>query len=99
MKLRQKRLPAQGFWDAPETGYKRLWRTLSAAVPESRVFNRPKKTETKAWTFADAALLSIAYVWRDSFEVPEAETSRERIRSLRDQVAKRLRLRFWKPTV
>lgn len=86
VKLRQKRLPAQGFWDAPKTGYKRLWRTLSAAVPESRVFNCPKKTETKAWTFADAALLSMAYVWRDSFEAPEAETSRERIRSLRDQI-------------
>ena len=89
VKLRQKRLPAHGFWDAPKTGYKRLWRTLSAAVPESRVFNRPKKVETKAWTFADAALLSMAYAWRDSFEAPEAETARERIRSLRDQVAKK----------
>ncbi len=44
VKLRQKRLPAQGFWDTPKTGYKRLWRTLSAAVLRDQV---AKKAEAK----------------------------------------------------
>jgi CRISPR-associated protein Csb2 len=45
------------FWQRPETGHLRLWETVPAAVPDTRGY--------AGWTFADAALLSLAFVWKE----------------------------------
>jgi CRISPR-associated protein Csb2 len=45
------------FWDPPAPGCVRLWRTEPAAVPDTRGCD--------GWTFADAALLSLGFVWKD----------------------------------
>lgn len=51
-------LPGSGFWARPEPGRLRLWRTVPAAVPDTRGC---RATE---WTFAHAALLSVGFVWK-----------------------------------
>jgi len=44
------------FWLPPEPGRLRLWETVPAAVPDTRGH--------AGWTFADAALLSLAFAWK-----------------------------------
>jgi CRISPR-associated protein Csb2 len=50
------------FWLPPESGRIRLWETVPAAVPDTRGYD--------GWTFADAARLSLGFVWRPF--LPEA---------------------------
>jgi CRISPR-associated protein Csb2 len=52
-------LSGDAFWRLPEKGRIRLWTTVPAAVPETR------GSRTGSWTFAHAALLSLAFAWRD----------------------------------
>lgn len=47
------------FWPAPRPGMIRLWRTTPAAVPETR------GSRNAEWNFANAALLSMGFVWKD----------------------------------
>lgn len=52
-------VPGATFWRPPEVGTIRLWRTAVPAVPDTRgVRGHP-------WSFAHAALLSLAYVWKE----------------------------------
>lgn len=55
---------ADEFWPAPQPGMARLWQPLNVFIPESRPNNRPSQYQ---WTLADAGLLSVAHVWRESF--------------------------------
>jgi CRISPR-associated protein Csb2 len=45
------------FWLPPASGQVRLWETVPAAVPDTRGH--------EGWTFADAAMLSLGFVWQD----------------------------------
>ncbi len=47
------------FWSAPQPGTIRLWRTVPAAIPDTR---GSRDTE---WNFAHAALLSVGFVWKE----------------------------------
>ncbi|MGL4174300.1 MAG: type I-G CRISPR-associated protein Csb2 [Actinomycetota bacterium] len=47
------------FWRAPEPEAARWWRTEPAAVPDNR------GPGGRDWTFGHAALLSLAYTWKD----------------------------------
>lgn len=47
------------FWQEPDEGMLRLWRTAVPAVPDTRGIR------SRHWTFSHAALLSLAYVWKD----------------------------------
>lgn len=47
------------FWKDPEPGMIRLWRTVPAAVPETR------GARGGEWNFAHAALLSAGFAWKD----------------------------------
>lgn len=46
------------FWQPPAAGKVRLWRTIPAAVPDTR------GSRTTEWTFEHAALLSVGFVWK-----------------------------------
>jgi CRISPR-associated protein Csb2 len=46
------------FWSPPEAGKIRLWRTIPAAIPDTR---GSRNTE---WNFAHAALLSVGFAWK-----------------------------------
>ncbi|EKX91002.1 hypothetical protein HMPREF9997_00879 [Corynebacterium durum F0235] len=73
---------ADEFWPEPLEGSVRLWKPLTAIVPETR----PVKTKdgAKRWTLADSGLLSLAYVWRDRFN--SERRGEQRYLELRDQV-------------
>lgn len=47
------------FWLPPEPGKIRLWRTVPAAIPDTR------GTRDADWNFAHAALLSVAFAWKE----------------------------------
>jgi CRISPR-associated protein Csb2 len=47
------------FWLPPEAGMIRLWRTVPAAIPDTR---GARGTD---WNFAHAALLSLGFAWKD----------------------------------
>jgi CRISPR-associated protein Csb2 len=47
------------FWSPPAPGTIRLWRTVPAAIPETR------GSRDSEWNFAHAALLSMGFVWKD----------------------------------
>lgn len=47
------------FWLPPGPGHIRLWRTVPAAVPDTR------GSGGQEWTFAHAALLSLGFAWKD----------------------------------
>ncbi|SPT55026.1 CRISPR-associated protein GSU0054/csb2, Dpsyc system [Actinomyces bovis] len=49
------------FWHAPAAGAVRLWSPTPVAVPEVTRQKGP-------WTFEDAILLSLGFVWRDRLE-------------------------------
>nr|WP_315200026.1 type I-U CRISPR-associated protein Csb2 [Actinomyces oris] len=51
---------AQGFWRPPARGTQRLWSPTPVAVPEVT-------RQRGKWTFEDAILLSLGFVWRDRF--------------------------------
>lgn len=74
-------LEAGSFWEPPEPGHRRLWRPDPALVPEVR---RQRGT---AWTLADAACLSVAFVTRD--QLPTPANGKQRYRSLVDSVRAR----------
>ncbi len=50
------------FWDPVPDGHARVWVTDPPSIPESRPLRG------RSWTLGDAALLSVALVWRDQFE-------------------------------
>ena len=52
---------AQGFWRPPAQGTQRLWSPTPVSVPEVT-------RQRGDWTFEDAILLSLGFVWRDHFE-------------------------------
>ena len=52
-------LDGSRFWLPPGPGRVRLWRTVPAAVPDTR------GSRGQEWTFAHAALLSLGFVWKD----------------------------------
>jgi CRISPR-associated protein Csb2 len=47
-----------GFWSPPEPSKVRLWRTVPAAIPDTR------GSRDADWNFAHAALLSVAFAWK-----------------------------------
>lgn len=51
-------LSGSRFWRPPEPGRLRLWRTVPAAVPDTR-------GNAADWTFVHAALLSVGFVWKE----------------------------------
>lgn len=53
-------LPCHDFWPEVREGWKRQWRPAPALVAETR-------RQGPDWTFADAALLSVGFVFRDEF--------------------------------
>ncbi|HSW41531.1 MAG TPA: type I-U CRISPR-associated protein Csb2 [Patescibacteria group bacterium] len=55
-------LPGDQFWTQVPDGHVRVWVTDPPAIPESR------PVRGRSWTLGDAALLSVALVWRDDFE-------------------------------
>jgi len=62
---------AQAFWPPVPPGHSRLWRTVPAAVPDSRPPCR------KLWTIEDAIALSVALVFRDQMKLgPQPENWR-----------------------
>ena len=73
---------AHEFWPAVQPGYRRLWKPLTAIVPETRPVK--KRDGGPRWTLADSGLLSIAYVWRDKFNT--AARGEQRYLELRSQV-------------
>ena len=73
---------AHEFWPAVQPGYRRLWKPLTAIVPETRPVK--KKDGGARWTLADSGLLSIAYVWRDKFNT--VARGEQRYLELRNQV-------------
>ena len=54
-------LPGGEFWQPPVPGLERVWETRRAAIPDTR--------GNRGWTFADAALLSLAFAWKDTWTV------------------------------
>ena len=52
-------LPGGEFWQPPAPGAERVWETRPAAIPDTR--------GNQGWTFADAALLSLAFAWKDTW--------------------------------
>lgn len=71
------------FWPAPKNGTTRLWKPLIPLIPETR----PVRLRNVVWSLADAALLSMGYVWRDDFVL--SETGQKRYVELRDAVRAR----------
>lgn len=65
---------ATRFWAPPAEHETRLWRTCPAAVPETRPQRRTDAVPP--WTLEDAALLSIAFVWRDLWRLEPGRGSR-----------------------
>lgn len=47
------------FWQPLAPGLERVWETSPAAIPDTR--------GNQGWTFADAALLSLAFAWKDTW--------------------------------
>ena len=68
---------AQGFWRPPARGTQRLWSPTPVAVPEVT-------RQRGKWTFEDAILLSLGFVWRDHLEAVPKGT--QGYRSLAAQV-------------
>lgn len=58
--------PAEEFWPEVEKGKRRLWRSATPVVPDTRPVSRERFGTD--WTLADAGLLSIAFTWKDSLE-------------------------------
>jgi CRISPR-associated protein Csb2 len=54
---------AQAFWPPVPRGHTRLWRTVPAAIPDTRPPCRG------SWTMGDAIALSVGLVFRDQLEV------------------------------
>ena len=52
-------LDGSRFWREPEPGHVRLWRTATAAIPDTR------GSRDGHWHFSHAALLSLGFVWQD----------------------------------
>jgi CRISPR-associated protein Csb2 len=52
-------LPGGEFWQPPAPGRERVWETRPAAIPDTR--------GNQGWAFADAALLSLAFTWKDTW--------------------------------
>lgn len=57
---------AENFWPEVESGKKRLWRTATPAVPDTRPVSR--RRFGSAWTLGDAGLLSMSFTWKDDLE-------------------------------
>ncbi|MEV7227242.1 type I-U CRISPR-associated protein Csb2 [Polymorphospora sp. NPDC051019] len=55
---------ADQFWPEPAAGTERWWRTDPVAVPDCR------PPRGGRWSLADAAALSVAFVWRDEIGAP-----------------------------
>lgn len=73
------------FWEAPAEDVKRLWKPVPAMVSETR---RQRSREGEAWTLGHAALLSMAFVFRDSLPAPVGDRYWGRLDSVRSRGAK-----------
>jgi CRISPR-associated protein Csb2 len=60
-------LDGSRFWSPPAPGAIRLWRTVPAAVPETR------GSRDGEWNFAHAALLSLGFAWKDQRRLPRVQ--------------------------
>lgn len=80
---RQTVVDARTFWKEPARSTVREWVSVPAVVPETR---RPRRG-ARQWTLADSARLSLGFVFRDHFEVPDGVPAEARYASLADQVA------------
>lgn len=60
-------LDGSRFWSPPAPGAVRLWRTVPAAVPETRGAREGE------WNFAHAALLSLGFAWKDQQRLPRVQ--------------------------
>jgi CRISPR-associated protein Csb2 len=60
---RARAVPAAEFWPPVPVGHRRTWTTEPVAVPESF------SVRGRSWTLEDAALLSVALLWRDELGV------------------------------
>ncbi|GAB2557751.1 hypothetical protein GCM10027167_75980 [Nocardia heshunensis] len=69
---------ATSFWPAPPPGYRRLWRTHPAVMPETR---RQRRGE-RPWSLVDAALLSTGFVWRSEFTDVDARDYRGLVKAV-----------------
>lgn len=80
--LREEVGTAHGFWRSPPSGTTRLWSPLPVAVPEVT-------RQRGGWTFEDAILLSLGFVWRNHLEpvVRGADGYRNLVRQVRDRDA------------
>lgn len=72
---------ADEFWYAPAIGTTRFWAPAPALVAETR---RQPDLASRRWTLAEAALLSLGFVFRDS--IPPAAAGRQRYWSVVDHV-------------
>jgi CRISPR-associated protein Csb2 len=63
---------ADRFWRPPVEGMRRFWRPVPALVPEVR----RQQTRARRWGLADAALLSVGYVFRDRLGTSDAGPDR-----------------------
>lgn len=75
---------ARTFWKAPTPSSSREWVSVPAVVPETR---RQSRRGARKWTLADSAMLSVGFVFRDQFDVPDRVPADVRYASLADQVA------------
>lgn len=65
-------VPADRFWRPPAAGMHRFWRPVPALVPEVR----RQQTRARKWGLADAALLSVGYVFRERILASAAGSDR-----------------------
>ncbi|MDN6793809.1 MAG: type I-U CRISPR-associated protein Csb2 [Propionibacterium sp.] len=56
------------FWPEVHPGWHRTWRSIGGLIPETR--RQPDHPELGHWGFEQAALLSLAHVFRDHLECP-----------------------------
>ncbi len=69
-------VPGEHFWRERPAGTVRLWQTSPPAVPDTRGTGAD-------WTFAHAALLSLAFVWQATAQLPaQRGRGQERYRAL-----------------
>lgn len=80
LRMHEEIFKASAFWTPPTPGISRLWSPIPAAVPEV-------VKQRGQWTFEDAILLSLGFVWRDSLE--SVEVKARRYRGLVEQVRAR----------
>ncbi len=74
------RLDARTFWDSPEPGRKRLWRTTAGFIPEVR-----RLAGSPEWGLADAVRVAVGHVFKDRLDLGRARQE-ARYRKISEQV-------------